>query len=338
MVVPADEALMHLALQSAWEYQGLCYPNPAVGAVVSDPCGKIVGLGAHHASGQPHAEVEALKIAYIALSNDKSILACQTSEQIHHFLQIHHNNLFHNLSLHVTLEPCHHYGKTPPCSQLIHTLGLKRVVIGSKDESLKASGGGVFLQQNGVNVEWGCLKEECDMLLKPFLTWQAHQPFIFFKLAMSRNGVVTGGRISCEASHIRVHALRNVCDLLVIGGNTVRIDRPTLDARLCDGKAPDILIYSNQKNFDTTIPLFSVCNRTVWVENSLNKVQQYRNVMVEGGQGMLDALSPMIEWYLIFQSPHEKEGVALTLPKMEKVFSMPMGQDTMSWYRKVIHG
>ena len=335
MVTPDDKALMRRALHSAWEYQGLCYPNPCVGAVLSDAKGKVLGIGAHHAAGQPHAEVEALKEAYLKLSGDSRILECETSAQIHHFLQTHHNNLFHSHSLHVSLEPCHHYGKTPPCSQLIHTLGIKRVVIGTADKSAHAQGGGAFLKHNGVDVVFGCLEEECQTLLEPFLTWQEKKPFVFFKLALSQNGVATGGIISSQASRYRVHQLRNLCDLLVIGGNTVRVDRPLLDARLVQGKAPNILIYSNQKAFDTTIPLFNVKERNVWVEDSVEKIQCHQNVMVEGGQGMLDALSPLIEWYLIFQSPHEKEGKPIVLPNLKKVFSMPIGEDTMSWYKKV---
>ncbi|MDD2383200.1 MAG: bifunctional diaminohydroxyphosphoribosylaminopyrimidine deaminase/5-amino-6-(5-phosphoribosylamino)uracil reductase RibD [Sulfurospirillaceae bacterium] len=338
MVTQNDKALMRLALKRAWEYQGLCYPNPCVGAVLSDAQGNVLGVGAHHAAGQPHAEVEALKEAYLKLSGDKRILACETSAQIHHFLQIHHNNLFHSHYLHVSLEPCHHYGKTPPCSQLIYTLGIKRVVIGMADKSAHAQGGGAFLKHNGVDVLFGCLEDECQTLIEPFLAWQEKKPFAFFKLALSQNGVATGGLISSEDSRIRVHQLRNVCDLLVIGGNTVRIDRPVLDARFVQGKAPNILIYSHHKTFDKAIPLFHVEGRHVWVENSLDKIQNHHNIMVEGGQGMLDALSPFIEWYLIFQSPHKKEGKPITLPHLKKVFSMPIGEDTMSWYKRVNHG
>lgn len=338
MVIPDDKALMHIALRSAWAYQGLSYPNPAVGAVISDSQGNILGIGAHHAAGLPHAEVEALKEAYLKLSGDRRILACETSVQIHHFLQTNHNNLFHSHSLHVSLEPCHHYGKTPPCSQLIHTLGIKRVVIGVADKSAQAQGGGTFLKENGVDVHFGCLQEECQTLLEPFLTWQENKPFVFFKLALSQNGVATGGLISSEASRVRVHQLRHVCDLLVIGGNTVRIDRPRLDARLIHGRAPNILIYSHQKAFDKSIPLFSVQERNVWIEDSLEKIKEHRNIMVEGGQGMLDALNPIIEWYLIFQSPHEKEGTPIVLPNLKKVFSMPIGEDTMSWYKRADNG
>lgn len=335
MVSTNDKTLMQQALECAWAYQGLSFPNPAVGAIISDAQGNIIGKGAHHAAGLPHAEVEALKDAYLKLSGDLAILECHTSEALHNFLQKNHRNLFHNLTLHVSLEPCHHYGKTPPCSQLIAALGIKRVVIGSADKSERAKGGGAYLAQKGIEVVWGCLEEESDRLLSPFIAWQAQIPFVFFKLAISRNGVVEGGTISCEASRERVHELRNVCDLLVIGGNTVRIDRPILDARMCNGKAPDILIYSRSKTFDRSIPLFNVPNRKIWIEDSLDRIKDYRHVMIEGGQGMLDAVKSWVTWYLLFQSPHEKQGSAILLPPLRNVFSMPMGDDTMSWCQSI---
>ena len=328
MVSPHDALLMRCALAEAWKYQGLTFPNPAVGAIVSDAFGTIVGLGAHHKAGMPHAEVLALKNAYQHLSHDKRIDALEDASDIHLFLEHNHQNLFHTLCLHVSLEPCHHYGKTPPCSRLIHTLGLKRVVIGSSDKS-PAKGGGAFLEQQGLLVERGCLQKECDELLTPFTC----KPFIFFKIALSANGVASGGIISSEASRVMVHRLRDRCDLLVIGGNTVRMDRPTLDARLCEGKAPNVLIYSHCEQFDRRIPLFNIQNREVFIEKSLERMHQQAMVMIEGGQGMLDAVKHEVSWYLVFRSPHSKEGTHIVLPEdVREVFSQKIGEDTMSWY------
>ena len=335
MVVQSNNALMKIALESAWAYQGITFPNPAVGAVLSNDNGDIISVGVHKMAGSPHAEVEVLKGAYMKLTGDKRLETIQNSADIHAFLSSYHNGIFSQLSLHVTLEPCHHHGKTPPCSQLIKTLGIKKVVIGSRDLSVHAQGGGAFLESNGVKVVWDCLQKECDELLSPFLVWQNHQPFVFFKLALSKNGVASGGIITSEASRTMVHRLRDKCDLLVIGGNTVRTDRPLLDARLCDGKAPNVLIYSRQNDFDDSIPLFSVKNRKVLIEDSLEKLQQYKMVMVEGGQEMLHSLKNDVIWYLIFQSPHLKEGNKVTLPShLREVFSQKIGEDTMTWYKK----
>ena len=335
MVSAFDGILMQKALDAAWAYQVLTFPNPAVGAIVSNCEGDILGIGAHQKAGAPHAEVLALKAAYEFLTHDECICNIEDAAALHTFLKKNHNHLFSDLTLHVTLEPCHHYGKTPPCSSLIEALGLKRVVIGSFDESIDAKGGGAYLQTKDVDVSFGCHKEACDLLLRPFTCKEKKQPFVFFKLALSCNGVATGGIITSFESRQMVHRLRDCCQLLVLGGNTVRIDRPILDARLCHGKAPDILILSNENKFDTTIPLFNVPNRSVYIAKDLEKINDYSMVMVEGGQKFLDALSDKIEWYLIFESPHEKEGEVVVLPLgLEKVFSQKVGEDTMSWYFK----
>lgn len=335
MVSAFDAVLMQKALDAAWAYQVLTFPNPAVGAVVSNREGDILGIGAHQKAGTPHAEVLALKAAYENLTQDSRISEITDATSLHAFLKEHHNHLFHNLTLHVTLEPCHHHGKTPPCSSLIEALGLRRVVIGSRDESANAKGGGAYLQTKGIDVSFGCLKEACDLLLTPFTCKEKKQPFIFFKLALSSNGVATGGIITSLDSRTMVHRLRDRCDLLVVGGNTVRTDRPILDARLCNGKAPDVLILSQHNDFDRTIPLFDVPNRVVSISQDIETINDYSMVMVEGGQGFLDALSRTIEWYLIFESPHEKEGEAIVLPAgLQKIFSQRVGEDTMSWYFK----
>lgn len=332
MVTSHDEFLMRQALDEAWKYQGLTFPNPAVGAVVSDEKGNIIGIGAHQKAGMPHAEVLALKAAYIYLTHDSRIDALSDAEDLHTFLKSNHQHLFNQLSLHVTLEPCNHFGKTPPCSQLIHALGLKRVVIGSYDQSA-AQGGGSFLIERGCEVEFGCLQPQCDQLLTPFTCKENKEPFIFFKIALSANNVASGGIITSLQSRQRVHQLRDRCDLLVIGGNTVRIDRPILDARLCAGKAPDVLIYSRSKRCDETIPLFDIPDREVFIESTLERTKHYAMVMVEGGQALLDALQESITWYLIFRSPHEKEDKSIVLPEgLHEVFSQSIGEDTMSWY------
>ena len=335
MVSAFDTLLMQKALDAAWAYQVLTFPNPAVGAVVSNEQGDILGIGAHQKAGYPHAEVLALKAAYETLTEDTRIGLIDDATELHAFLKTHHHALFHNLTLHVTLEPCHHYGKTPPCSSLIETLGISRVVIGSSDESAKAKGGGAYLREKGIEVHYGCLQNACDLLLTPFTCKEKKQPFIFFKLALSSNGVATGGIITSLDARKMVHRLRDRCDLLVIGGNTMRIDRPILDARLCNGRAPNILIYSKGNDFDRTIPLFNIPDRIVTIAPDLAKVHEHEMIMVEGGQGLLNALCNTIEWYLIFESPHEKEGNAIVLPAgLQKVFSQRVGEDTMSWYFK----
>ena len=290
---------MSLAVAEGWKYQILTYPNPAVGACVVSSCGKILSVEAHKRAGKPHAEVEALKQAYIQLTDDKSIEELTESKEIHDFLKKHHNGCFTGCEIYTTLEPCAHYGKTPSCASLIASLGLAKVYIGAKDFNKEASGGFSMLHQAGIEVEERIAQKRCEDLLKPFKHYLQGN-FVFFKWAQRLDGSTNDGVISSADSRKLVHQLRDVCDLLVIGGNTVRMDRPTLDARLVGGKAPDVLIYSRQKEFDRSIPLFSVPNRKVYIENSLDRITEYGCVMIEGSERMFEATRELTHIYLAF--------------------------------------
>lgn len=292
-------AAMKVALDAAWEYQLLTYPNPAVGAACIDGNGRIISVGAHQKAGGPHAEVYALRDAYTFLSKDTSIADCNDSAQIHDYLRTHHNDLFRTVSMVVTLEPCSHSGKTPSCALLIRDLGIKRVYIGCKDPNPKGAGGGEILAASATECIFGILESEGNALIEPFVKW-LERPFVFFKWAQRLDGTIDGGLISSLESRRHVHALRDRCDLLVIGGNTVRNDRPVLDARLIEGKAPDVLIYSRRDDFDRSIPLFGIEGRKVFIEPALEKIREYSCVMIEGGTGMLEASKEFCDWYLSY--------------------------------------
>jgi diaminohydroxyphosphoribosylaminopyrimidine deaminase/5-amino-6-(5-phosphoribosylamino)uracil reductase len=329
------EFLMQLALDAAWQYQGLTFPNPAVGCTVCGPKGEILGIGAHEKAGGPHAEVHALKAAYRLLSGDEAIDAIADSEQLHDYLKTHHNGLFKNCTLYVTLEPCSHHGKTPSCAVLIKEVGVKKVVVAYEDPNAEAAGGAKLLKEAGIEVETGLLHEKAHDLLLPFIKWQEKQ-FVFFKWAQRLDGTVDGGTISCEVSRKMVHAMRDICDLMVIGGNTVKTDRPTLDARMVDGKAPDILIYSRDKAFDKTIPLFGIEGRKVIVSDSLDAMKDYKNIMVEGGPGMFEAVKSKLDYCLGFVAP--KSGGTIPFAKSSETFeilhSMISGTDQMMWLKR----
>lgn len=325
---------LKIASDCAWKYQGLTYPNPAVGAVITDKNNLIISIGTHKLAGLPHAEVEAIKEAYFKLSNDDRILNLTDSKEIHNFLYENHNGIFKDKTIYVTLEPCNHFGKTPPCSHLIARLGFKRVVIGVLDRHKKASGGVEFLKENGLLVEV-VNSSTCKELIEPFELWQKER-FVFFKLAMSNNGVISGGIITCKDSRKMVHELRDRCDLLVIGGNTVRVDRPLLDARMCDGKAPDVLIYSKSKDFDKSIPLFNIPDRKVFIEDNFERLKEYNFIMIEGGEGMLRATASLVSHYLIFRSPNLKVGITPQIElNLKELSSFEVGEDRASWFRKV---
>ena len=292
---------MNLALKEAWKYQGLTYPNPAVGCCVVGPNGEILGLNAHQKAGYPHAEVMALKDAYYKLTSDSKILELNNSQNIHKYLIDNANNSFNDCSIYTTLEPCSNIGKTPSCANLITMLNVKKVYVGSKDFNSEAANGNKLLQDNKCEVESGILEDECVDLLYPFKKF-LNDKFIFFKWAQRLDGN-TNGAVSSSKSRENVHAMRDVCDLLVIGGNTVRQDRPILDARLVDGKAPDVLIYSREKEFDKGIPLFNVEGREVFIADNLSKIEGYKNIMIEGTSNMYKLTKDIVDYYLCYLAP-----------------------------------
>jgi diaminohydroxyphosphoribosylaminopyrimidine deaminase/5-amino-6-(5-phosphoribosylamino)uracil reductase len=326
---------MDLALKAAWDYQLVTFPNPAVGAVCIGEHGEILSIGAHKKAGGPHAEVYALRDAYIRLSGDKTLVDCDDSSFIHDYLREHHNNCFQSIGMAVTLEPCAHHGKTPSCAMLIRDLGIKRISIACKDPNPMATGGSAILKEAGVECEMDVLSHEGTNLLAPFTIWQA-RPFVFFKWAQRLDGTVDGGIISSAASREHVHNLRDKCDLIVIGGNTVRTDRPALDARMVGGKAPDVLIYSHGSDFDPLIPLFAVPNRRVFIEPTLDRIQSYRLVMIEGGGSMMKATREICDWYLGYIAPKIGGGMTTIGHNQEdfEVMSARIHEDIILWMKK----
>lgn len=328
-----DEFYMQLALDKAWEYQGLTYPNPSVGAVVMKN-GTILGVEAHQKAGTSHAEVLALLSAYQTLSNRSIDFDPLDANKAHDFLLTLPKDFFSECSIYVTLEPCSHIGKTPSCASLLHTLTLRRVIIGTRDPIEGHDGGMDKLN----NVSLGVLQEECQDLLEPFLIWQK-RAFVLFKLAQTSNGRIGGGYLSCKDSLIHVHKLREVCDTLLIGGNTVREDRPTLDCRFTGAEAPDVKIYSKKDDFDRDIPLFGIPNRNVEIINSLDFLNHPSFVLVEGGEGMLEALKEKIDWMLIYQTPKLSTNNLTynTTMNLQFLYQDKKGIDLMIWSKQVGH-
>lgn len=324
---------MSLALEEAWKYQGLTYPNPPVGALILDQNNQILAIEAHHKAGTAHAELLAIESALIKMG-DTTLAHLQTPNEKHAYILSHHDNRLKGCSIYVTLEPCNHQGSTPACSSLIKNLGFQTLICGHKDPNQKATGGIKVLQDSGADVIMGIEEEACQILLYPFTKWQKNEPFVFFKLALSANGVYDGGIITSHASRSKVHQMRDCIDLLIIGGETVRIDRPTLDSRLVGGKAPDVLIFSHRDDFDTTIPLFQVPNRKVLIQNHLNNIDHYRFIMIEGAQRMMQTTDFLVDWYCIFRSSSYKKGSTIQLEKkMKHLHTITDGDDTQTWYK-----
>lgn len=327
---------MNLAISEAWKYQGLTYPNPAVGCSIRGVDGELLAVEAHHKAGEPHAEVNALQSAYYKLTQDVKILHLKSSLEIHNFLLKNHNNIFNNCSLYSTLEPCSHVGKTPSCANLIAQLGIKNIFVGAEDFNIKAAHGNVILKKSDCFVTMHVEQQKCEDLLLPFKKF-VNDKFVFFKWAQRLNGTTDAGIISSEESRKNVHAMRDVCDLLVIGGNTVRHDRPRLDARSVNGKAPDVLIFSRKKEFDRNIPLFSVPNRNVYIESDFSLLKDYKNIMIEGSAKMYALSRDIVDYYLCYLAPSfgGDEGFTNIEDKFNILNTYKAEKDIILWMKRI---
>lgn len=210
------EYAMKYAIRIAEKGRWLTAPNPVVGAVLIKD-GTIVAEGFHSSFGGQHAEV-------LCLINAKN-----------------KNIDLSKCILITTLEPCNHYGKTPPCTKNIIDNKINHVIIGTKDPTTLASGGIETLRSAGITIETGILEKECQALIADFITWEkTSRPYILLKLATTLDGKIatrTGHSkwISSEASRQNVHKLRgnigNVGGAILIGGNTLKLDNPQLTCR-----------------------------------------------------------------------------------------------------------
>ena len=230
-----------------------------------------------------------------------------SSQDIHTFLLENHNGYFNDCEIFVTLEPCNHIGKTPSCANLLKELKPKRVIIAHEDINKLASGGIETLKSVNISVSIGCMKKEAYNLLYPFIKWSSGT-FIFYKMAQTLNGCIDGA-VSSKMSQLYVHTLRDKVDLMLIGGNTVRIDKPTLDVRYIAGRAPKIMIYSKNKIFDNNIPLFKVPNREVIISDDLFKLLDHKLVMVEGVYNLMNILKERIDYIVLIVSPKIRNGI-----------------------------
>ncbi|EGK8156060.1 bifunctional diaminohydroxyphosphoribosylaminopyrimidine deaminase/5-amino-6-(5-phosphoribosylamino)uracil reductase RibD [Campylobacter fetus] len=329
-----NEYYMNIAINKAWEFQFLTYPNPAVGCVITGKNGEILSINAHEKAGMPHAELNAIKYA-LEMKNPafkQDFDEIKDTNELYNFIMQNHSNLLNGSTAYVTLEPCSHQGCTPPCANLLKELGFKQVIIGAIDSSENAKGGEQILKNSGIKTKIGVCKEKADELLEPFLAWSLGN-FSFFKIALTQNGIASGGVISNLQSRTHSHKLRSLVDMLVIGGNTVRTDRPLLDTRLVkNGKNPDILLYSKESKFDTTIPLFNILDRRVIVSNSLDAVFERKFVMFEGGENALLNLDKRVKWLLIYRSNEFKIGKAISLNlKIKIMHTSKFENDELLW-------
>ena len=277
-----DELYMKRAISLAKMATGHTSPNPLVGAVVVKN-NTIVGEGYHHKAGEAHAEVHALDAA-----RDNA----------------------RGATLYVTLEPCAHYGKTPPCAKRVVESGIARVVIGSTDPNPLVAGKGIqILTEAGIEVTTDVCVDECIQLNEHFFTFiQTHKPFVTIKSAMSLDGKIatfTGQSqwITNESSRKDGHVLRATHDAMLVGIGTILADDPLLNCRLTRDELyqavidtndvslentlevhqPDIVILDSQGRTPTDAKVFTIPNRKVIVYVAKGCPEQRRIALANAG-------------------------------------------------------
>ncbi len=246
---------MKRCLELAQSGLGHVAPNPMVGCVLVHD-GKIISEGYHERYGSPHAEPNA-----IAGVSDELLKKC---------------------TLYVTLEPCAHYGKTPPCADLIISKGIKRVVVGNLDSNPLVSGKGIQkLRDAGIDVHHGILDVECRELNKRFFTFhEKKRPYIIFKWAQTQDGFISqwplpenkeDNWITGKISKQLVHQWRSEEQAILIGYNTLLADDPYLTSRLVDRKNPVRLVMSRNVDLPLTLNVFNSDAKTIVFNGMTNE-------------------------------------------------------------------
>lgn len=277
-----DELWMKRALELAKQGAGRTRPNPHVGCVITRD-DTLLSEGWHRKAGQAHAEVD-------ALSHLVSAAGC---------------------TAYVNLEPCSHFGRTPPCVDALVQSGVTRVVVGMIDPDPRVSGRGVaHLRSHGIEVEVGVLEDECRHLNRGYLKYvQTRRPWVMSKWAMTLDGKIathTGNSawVTGEESRAYVHELRDTLDAILVGSGTVRIDDPLLTCRREGGRNPVRVILDsllsldpNRRIFDDTAPVIVFCGQDAPEANQLQfearGVQVVRISQVRGGLDLDEVLEEL---------------------------------------------
>lgn len=330
-----DEFYMNLAIQTAWQSQGIALPNPAVGALILDNYGAILSIESHKSYGDSHAEILAYKKAYLCLKPNEALQNLDNPFEIYDFLTKHHNGIFHNTTLFVTLEPCSHIGKTPSCAEFLSIIKPKRVVISTLDTNPQASGGINILKKNGIEVTTNILEQKGRDLLFPFLCLQQKQSFIVYKIAQRLNGSFEGGIISNITSRTYSHRLRNRAENLIISQRSVLNDNPYLDARLCNGKAPNVIVLGKNNRLSHNLNIFKAPNRSVRFSDETSLTLKGFNI-IEGGAECFDILAPKIDCLLVFISPQMQQGKNFYSQFDGRILhSLEINGDVLLWIQKL---
>jgi diaminohydroxyphosphoribosylaminopyrimidine deaminase/5-amino-6-(5-phosphoribosylamino)uracil reductase len=241
--MPEHEIYMQRCLELAQLGIGYVSPNPMVGAVIVHE-GRIIGEGYHHKYGEAHAEVNAINQVIDKFDNYAELLKRST--------------------IYVSLEPCAHHGKTPPCADLIIKHQIPRVIVGCRDPFDQVNGKGIDkLLAAGVDVITGVLETECKWLNRRFFTRvQKHRPYIILKWAQTTDGFFAPDDnrqlwITGHESQKLVHQWRGEEDAILVGTNTAAIDNPQLNVRYGAGKAPKRVVIDRKLKLNQNLNVFN---------------------------------------------------------------------------------
>ena len=302
-----DEQYMQRCIELARMAAGKTYPNPMVGSVIVHN-GVVIGEGFHHKAGEPHAEVNAIR-------------------------SVKNQELLSESTIYVCLEPCSHYGKTPPCADLIISKHFKRVVVGCIDTFSKVSGRGIAkIKDAGIDVKTGILEQESRFLNRRFFTFhEKKRPYIILKWAQTADGFIDklpeqknspcGVRITDEECQKLVHQWRAEEQAILVGTTTAVCDNPSLTTRLVSGSNPLRIAWdihgkipdnSHLKDMTTPTVIFTneekcSCKNLEYVfvaehENLLTKTMNYlyekgiQSLIVEGGTQTLQTFIDAKVW------------------------------------------
>ncbi|WP_343354045.1 bifunctional diaminohydroxyphosphoribosylaminopyrimidine deaminase/5-amino-6-(5-phosphoribosylamino)uracil reductase RibD [Helicobacter mastomyrinus] len=360
----SDELLLHYCCALAWQHQTLALPNPSVGAIVVAQNGEILATGVHIIAGSPHAEVLAIQAAYYKLTGDKQILNLTKSEDIHHYLLSHHQGIFQQCALYVSLEPCNHQGKTPPCAALVAALKFAKVCIAMCESHSLAAGGLTHLLTHNLNafyVQSPAVQHIAQSLLLPFHTLRNKGRFTLFKLAKRLDGSYKNGHISHQDAQIFTHNQRSVCDYICISGNTLRHDNPLLNARYAippynSLATQQVFILSriqksleslkastcadSQDSYRVSKMLetsYNALKHRIHFSDNPGEIENLQGfVIIEGGFELLATLRKNIDMLLIHQSleAQHAEGEYLTHSfsgRFTLLHQMTLGEDIALW-------
>ena len=296
------QKLMQRCINLGEKALGKTYPNPNVGSLLFYD-GKIISESFTSEYGKNHAEINVIN-------------------------KINDNDILKKSTLFVTLEPCSHFGKTPPCCNAIFNKKIKNVVIGCKDPNELVNGGGInFLKSNEVNVEYGILEKECKDLHKRFFTFhEKRRPYIVLKWAETSDGFISpsinkSGRpfwISNKFSRQLSHKWRSKEHAILVGGQTFEIDNPILNARNWDSNDPHrFILTKNKKIYNNDFEIIS--NKKHLTVNEINDIlfeKNIQSIIIEGGKKTLDMFINSDCW--------DEARVIISKNKLKKGISSPV--------------